>query len=51
MCWGNPPIFNGGHKYNRSNLGNDEYGDSRSYSAPETILCDYEGGVEECIAV
>ena len=31
------------------NLGNDEYGDSRGYSTPEEILCDYEGGLSKRI--
>lgn len=29
--------------------GNDEYGDPRGYAAPETILCDYEGGLSKRI--
>lgn len=31
------------------NLGNDEYGDSLGFSAPESILCDYEGGLSKRI--
>lgn len=27
------------------NLGNDEYGDSLGFSAPEIIMCDYQGGL------
>ena len=30
-------------------LGNDEYGDPRGYSAPEIIMCDYEGGLSKRI--
>jgi hypothetical protein len=32
------------------NLGNDEYGDPLGYSAPEQILCDYEGGLSKRLA-
>ncbi|EJD7029817.1 hypothetical protein M0L36_RS03115 [Enterobacter hormaechei] len=32
------------------NLGNDEYGDPLGYSAPEQILCDYEGGLSKKLA-
>lgn len=31
------------------NLGNDEYGDSLGFSPPESILCDYEGGLSKRI--
>lgn len=32
------------------NLGKDEYGDPLGYSAPEVILCDYEGGLSKRIS-
>ncbi|MCU6669914.1 hypothetical protein M8013_14295 [Enterobacteriaceae bacterium H4N4] len=31
------------------NLGKDEYGDPLGYSAPEVIMCDYEGGLSKRI--
>lgn len=33
----------------RKLTGNDEYGDPLGYAAPESILCDYEGGLSKRI--